>query len=139
MKIALLTLGTRGDVQPFAVLGRALKGRGHEVTVATAKNFASFVESYGLAFAPVEADFQAILNSEEGKKMMSNPLSARKHLNRTIFPMMTDALSTFTGYPQPVIACCFMLKLWPTIFLINVRQHLSGQTWYLLLNQQMNL
>ncbi len=25
MKIALLTLGTRGDVQPYAVLGEALK------------------------------------------------------------------------------------------------------------------
>ncbi len=31
MKIALLTLGTRGDVQPYAVLGKALKDRGHEV------------------------------------------------------------------------------------------------------------
>jgi sterol 3beta-glucosyltransferase len=95
MKIALLTLGTRGDVQPFAVLGKALKKRGHEVTLATAKNFASFVESYGINFKPVEADFQAILNSGEGKKMMSNPLSARKHLNRLIFPMMIDALNTF--------------------------------------------
>lgn len=95
MKIALLTLGTRGDVQPFVVLGKALQQRGHEVTLSTAKNFASFVGSYNLNFVPVEADFQAILNSEEGKKMMSNPLSARKHLNRLIFPMMIDALNTF--------------------------------------------
>lgn len=95
MKIALLTLGTRGDVQPFAVLGKALKKRGHDVTLATAKNFASFIESYDLHFSPVDADFQAILNSEEGKKMMSNPLSARKHLNRLVYPMMQDALKTF--------------------------------------------
>lgn len=95
MKIALLTLGTRGDVQPFAVLGKALQQRGHEVTLSTAKNFASFVETYNISFVPVEADFQAILNSEEGKKMMSNPLSARKHLDRLIFPMMIDALNTF--------------------------------------------
>lgn len=95
MKIALLTLGTRGDVQPFAVLGNALKSKGHDVTLSTAKNFKPFIDSYGLNFVPVEADFQAILNSEEGKKMMSNPLSARKHLNRLIFPMMIDALNTF--------------------------------------------
>jgi sterol 3beta-glucosyltransferase len=95
MKIALLTLGTRGDVQPFAVLGKALKAKGHDVTLATAKNFTSFVESYGINFVAVDADFQAILNSEEGKKMMSNPFSARKHLNRLIFPMMIDALNTF--------------------------------------------
>ena len=95
MKIALLTLGTRGDVQPFAVLGRKLQQRDHEVTVSTAGNFASLIESYNLRFVPVNADFQEILNSEEGKKMMRNPFSARKHLNRLIYPMMQDALSKF--------------------------------------------
>lgn len=95
MKIALLTLGTRGDVQPFAVLGKALQRRGHDITFATAGNFASFIESYRLPFIPVNADFQEILNSEEGKRMMSNPFSARKHLNRLIFPMMEDALTKF--------------------------------------------
>jgi sterol 3beta-glucosyltransferase len=41
MKIALMTLGTRGDVQPYAVLGKALKERGHEVVLSSAKNFES--------------------------------------------------------------------------------------------------
>lgn len=95
MKIALLTMGTRGDVQPFAVLGKALKQRGHEVTLASAKNFASLVASYGLNFAPVDADFQEILNSPEGKKMMSNPFSARKHLDNLIYPMIYESLKTF--------------------------------------------
>ena len=95
MKIALLTLGTRGDVQPFAVLGKKLRQRGHEVTLATAGNFASFIQTYDLPFVAVNADFQEILNSPEGKKMMSNPFSARKHLSRLIYPMMQDALSKF--------------------------------------------
>lgn len=95
MRFALLTLGTRGDVQPFAVLGKALKKRGHDVTISSAANFSSFIQSYGLDFVPVDADFQEILNSEEGKKMMSNPFSARKHLNRLIYPMMQDALTKF--------------------------------------------
>ena len=95
MKIALLTLGTRGDVQPFAVLGKALKARGHEVTLCSAANFADFLLPYDLNFVAVDADFQEILNSEEGKKMMSNPFSARKHLNRLIYPMMRDAMTKF--------------------------------------------
>jgi sterol 3beta-glucosyltransferase len=95
MKIALLTLGTRGDVQPFAVLGKALKARGHEVTLCTAANFADFINSYDLNFVSVDADFQEILNSEEGKKMMSNPFSAKKHLNRLIYPMIRDAMLKF--------------------------------------------
>lgn len=88
-------MGTRGDVQPFAVLGKALKKKGHDVTIATARNFESLVNTYDLKFAPVEADFQAILNSEEGKKMMRNPFAARKHLNTLIYPMMKDSFRCF--------------------------------------------
>jgi len=81
MKIAILTLGTRGDVQPYAVLGQALKKRGHSVVLSTAKSFQNLVESYGLNFIPVEADFQALLTSEEGKKIRKNPFLAKKQLS----------------------------------------------------------
>lgn len=78
MKIAILTLGTRGDVQPYAVLGQALKNRGHKVTLSTAKNFEQLVKSYGIDFAPVDADFQEVLDSDEGKKMMKgNPFAIK--------------------------------------------------------------
>lgn len=110
MKIALLTLGTRGDVQPFAVLGKALQERGHDITLATARNFETFINSYSLNFHPVDADFQQILNSEEGKKMMSNPFSARKHLNRLIYPMIEDALNTFYSISKQHDCVLFHVK-----------------------------
>lgn len=95
MKIAILTLGTRGDVQPYAVLGKALKERGHEVVLSTAKNFESFIDSYGLDFSPVNADFQAMINSEERNKIKNKPWLAKKYMNEIVNPMMTDALSKF--------------------------------------------
>ena len=96
MKIAILTLGTRGDVQPFAVLGQALKKRGHEVTLSTAKNFGSLVKSYGIDFLPVEADYQAVLDSDEGKRLMkANPLVIRRNLNKWIFPLVRQSLTGF--------------------------------------------
>jgi sterol 3beta-glucosyltransferase len=95
MKIALLCLGTRGDVQPYAILAKAFKAAGHDVVVSSAKNFESLVHSYGVDFIPVEADYQGLLDSEEGKRMMKNPLSARKHLKGLIFPMMSSSLGTF--------------------------------------------
>lgn len=95
MKIALLTLGTRGDVQPYAVLGQALKQRGHQVTLSTAKNFEELVRSYDIDFLPVEADFQAFLETDEGKKMMKNPFRARKNLEKWVYPMIYGALITF--------------------------------------------
>lgn len=96
MKIALLTLGTRGDIQPYAVLGQALKARGHQVTLSTAKNFESLVLSYGIDFVPVEADFQAILDSDEGKKMMKgNPFAIKRNLHTWIYPLITNSLIVF--------------------------------------------
>jgi UDP:flavonoid glycosyltransferase YjiC (YdhE family) len=49
MKFALATLGTRGDVEPYATVGRELQRRGHEVSLAVAPNYIGFVESAGLA------------------------------------------------------------------------------------------
>lgn len=95
MKIAILTLGTRGDVQPYAVLGRALQRRGHEVVLSTAKNFESFVRSYGIDFIPVDADFQALLESDDLKKIAKNPFFAKKQLSKFVYPMMDDVFSTF--------------------------------------------
>lgn len=95
MRIALLTLGTRGDVQPYAVLGQALRERGHQVVLSTGKNFGRLAKDYGLEFEPVEADFQALINSEEGKAMMKNPFLARKHFARVIEPMMIESMKKF--------------------------------------------
>lgn len=101
MKISILTMGTRGDVQPYAVLGQALQQRGHDVTLSTAKNFETFVRAYGIGFKPVEADFQAILDSEEGKKMMKgNPFTIKKNLNTWIYPLITNSLIEFYTLSQ---------------------------------------
>lgn len=117
MKIAILTLGTRGDVQPYAVLGQALRQRGHQVTLSTAKNFEQLVKSYDIDFIPVEADFQEVLNSDEGKKMMKgNPFAIKRNLNTWIYPLITNSLieyytlsrdSDIVLYHVKTLADCF--------------------------------
>lgn len=95
MKIAILTMGTQGDVQPFAILGQALKKRGHQVTLSTAKNFEGLVKSYDIDFLPIDADFQEFLNSDEGKKMMKNPFRAKKNLSIWVYPMILSSMTAF--------------------------------------------
>jgi UDP:flavonoid glycosyltransferase YjiC (YdhE family) len=51
MRALILTLGTRGDLELFLILGRALAARGHEVTVAGSLFNAAAVERAGLQFA----------------------------------------------------------------------------------------
>jgi sterol 3beta-glucosyltransferase len=69
--ITLLTVGTRGDVQPFIALGLGLQRSGYAVTVATSERFAEFVRAYGLAFAPLSAEFLDLANTAGGKKALT--------------------------------------------------------------------
>ncbi|QUH25278.1 glycosyltransferase [Serpentinicella alkaliphila] len=93
MKIRILTVGTRGDVQPFVALGGRLVQCGHEVTICTAVNFKEFVESNGVSFSPVRVDFLELTQSEKGKKMMGgSPLEIFKNMKTLIFPMMERML-----------------------------------------------
>lgn len=96
MKISIFTLGSRGDVQPYAVLAQALRERGHEITLSTARNFEELIKSYDINFVPVEADFQEILASDEGKKMLKgNPFSILRNLKTWVYPVITDSLTKF--------------------------------------------
>lgn len=53
MNIVIHVVGSRGDVQPFVVLGNALQEHGHRVRLATHDIFASFVRESNLEFYPL--------------------------------------------------------------------------------------
>ncbi|GIF42220.1 glycosyltransferase [Actinoplanes xinjiangensis] len=54
MKVLVLTLGTRGDVQPFVALAQHLRRRGHEVVVAAPHRFTELVAGHGVMFAGLD-------------------------------------------------------------------------------------
>lgn len=56
LKIVLLMVGTREDIQPFLVIAKRLQEFGHHVRLATHVNFSSFVKSAGLDFYPLDDD-----------------------------------------------------------------------------------
>lgn len=56
MNVAILTLGTRGDVQPYVALGAGLKEAGHGVTLVTGKGFDGLVAGEGLRFVDLDLE-----------------------------------------------------------------------------------
>ncbi|PHH92500.1 hypothetical protein CDD83_7137 [Cordyceps sp. RAO-2017] len=56
MKITCLTIGSRGDVQPYIALCKGLLAEGHRPRIATHAEFQDWIESHGIEFAPVEGD-----------------------------------------------------------------------------------
>jgi UDP:flavonoid glycosyltransferase YjiC (YdhE family) len=62
LRIIILTIGSRGDVQPTLALGRALAADGHTVTIGTHAEFEDFVTKAGLAHVTLAGDPKALMN-----------------------------------------------------------------------------
>ena len=56
LNIVVQIIGSRGDIQPFIALGKALKGYGHNVRIATHPTFRDFVKENDLDFFSVGGD-----------------------------------------------------------------------------------
>ena len=69
MRVAVLTVGSRGDVQPFVAFGSALRQAGHEVRVCTHSRFEPLVRGRGLDFhALAEGALSRGQETEEGRR-----------------------------------------------------------------------
>lgn len=62
----LLAIGSRGDVQPLAVLAGALSGAGVDARVVALREYADVVTQYGGGFVPVDADLADAIDSTKG-------------------------------------------------------------------------
>ena len=71
MRIAILTLGTRGDLQPYLALAKGLIARGHSVTLAGPDNFAAWTAAHHVPFAPIGVDMEAFLKSDEARQALA--------------------------------------------------------------------
>lgn len=95
MRVAIETMGTRGDVQPYLALARALMARGHDVQLAAPEQFASFARDNGVPFVGLPAEFLDLLDSPEAKSAMSGAgkgFSGGFKLLKYVRPMMMRLL-----------------------------------------------
>lgn len=93
MKISMLTLGTRGDVQPYIALAKALTARGHEVLLAGPENFGDWAKSHGLIFRSLGVDMVNFLQSPEARRALAgSPWSMIKLWRQTIVPLTRQTL-----------------------------------------------
>jgi len=77
VRITVLALGSRGDVQPFIPLGQALDAAGCRVRIATFAAFEPLVKGAGLDFYPLRGDAQALVNAAAQGNLLTqriNPL-----------------------------------------------------------------
>lgn len=111
MNVLLITVGSAGDVHPFVGIGRALKERGHRVTVATNDYFEPVAREAGLEFigtSPREAYLSMVSNPDiwhplKGFKILINdcflPLTRPVYeLVSSLNPRETVVVSSFFSF-----------------------------------------
>ncbi|WP_129672533.1 glycosyltransferase [Candidatus Chloroploca sp. Khr17] len=92
-KINILTVGSRGDVEPYVALGVGLQQAGYAVTLATEAGFEGLVREHGLAFAPLRAEFIHLAQSSEGKAALAgkNPFGLMQRIKPMLRNILDDA------------------------------------------------
>ncbi|MCO5192546.1 MAG: glycosyltransferase [Anaerolineae bacterium] len=70
MRIAIIALGSRGDVQPYVALGKGLQEAGHDVRLLTHQNYEKLVTAHGLAFWVMRGDAQEVAQSPEMRELL---------------------------------------------------------------------
>ncbi|WP_286159046.1 glycosyltransferase [Methylobacterium sp. Leaf456] len=100
-RTVLVTFGTRGDVMPFCVLGRALAERGHAVRLVTTSDYHKSVRGFGLEPVETGEGFEAILKDPRFEPLFRNYFSAGLstlpligHLRRALQDRLTALIET---------------------------------------------
>lgn len=100
--LTIITIGSRGDVQPYVALGRGLQTAGFGVRLATHELFRDFVADHGLEFAPLAGDPQAMLDTPEGQAWLEsdrNPVQFLRYFIRLSRPRLRQ------NFADSVVAC----------------------------------
>jgi len=116
MKIALCSIGSRGDIQSFLILGEYLSQQGHEVKVASAKIYESLASNYALEYIAFEGDYESIMDDDALKKKIGkNPFALGKALKEQVYPIIENSLTTF-----------YSVSEWADVVLYHPKTMLDG-------------
>ncbi|MDF2889222.1 MAG: sterol 3-beta-glucosyltransferase [Lacrimispora sp.] len=117
MRIAIFTLGSRGDVQPYVALAKQAVKRGHSAIICTGQTFEKLIKENGVEFAKAESDLMALLETKEGKNILNNAgkhiMKTMKYMKEVINPAYRKSLDQFWTAAQnlqeksgSILDCC---------------------------------
>lgn len=112
MRILVITIGTRGDVQPYLALAKGLQSAGHELWLATDATFESFVTQNGVGFRPLKADPRQAMQ-EDVRQVGANPVKFVRWLNRQFRPLAHDFFRDVKAAAQGMDAMLFATLAFP--------------------------
>lgn len=82
MKLAIVAIGTRGDVEPHAVLCAGLRRAGFDASLCAPEDMAPFLEELGIPFDPIPVNFRHLCGTPEGSALLASGDNGMDFLKR---------------------------------------------------------
>src|SRR3954449_10402388 len=73
-RIAIATIGTQGDVQPYVSLALALQQRGYSVVLGAPSDFEGMIAAHGIEFHSLGSNMQQFLTQARFENAMSQSM-----------------------------------------------------------------
>jgi sterol 3beta-glucosyltransferase len=101
MRIAIITSGSRGDVEPYIALSKGLRQAGHGARFVAHENYAALAQAHGVEFWPIEGNSQDVAQSAEMRELLDkgNFLAIVKKMGR-------DAQDNALAFAKGGLAAC---------------------------------
>lgn len=84
MKFILISVGTRGDMEPFLALAALLKEKGHTTLCAFPEQFRELAEDAGIDFYGLSPKFLELIEGDDAVNIMGGKISVFKKLKLLI-------------------------------------------------------
>ncbi|HEX7975993.1 MAG TPA: glycosyltransferase [Anaerolineales bacterium] len=134
MQVTILTIGSRGDVQPYVALGKGLRSAGHAVKLSTHAEFGPFARLHGLDFARLHGNPQELLAGDLGQEFLGtgqNPVRFLRAFARIASEMMRDILRDSLAACQGADLILFSVNGWFGAQPIMEKLRIPGMAAYL--------
>ena len=99
MKVFIVTLGSRGDVQPYVALGKGLIAKGHAVMLCAPSSFEGFITEHGLQYGYMDNEILTLIDSDAGREAMEETtglfgwIKTYAALAKKVKPMQTEMIN----------------------------------------------
>lgn len=125
-RFLLTTFGSLGDLHPYIAVGRGLRARGHEVTIATSPAYGDKVEGEGLTFHPIRPELTSLV-ADPG--VMARAYHPRTGTEYVIRRMMLPWLEQSYDDLKSIAAAADLMVGHPIAFATPILAEQLGKRW----------
>lgn len=102
MRPLLITVGSRGDVQPYLALALGLRAAGHRPLLAAPRRFAPLAAAHGVEFAPLNDEMLGLQDTVRGQGVRA-AITAARSVKPMLRRMLDDQAALTTESADIVI------------------------------------